>query len=518
MRIAIYARKSAFSDKSESVHNQDRTCREYCALHFPGEHIFLNYTDEDKTGANTNRPALQKMMRDVHAGIIDLLIVYQLDRLTRDVRDYCNLSAELNDCGVHFTSVKESVDTSTPIGEALSTLSAVFAQMERKTISNRVYDNMMGLARAGWWTGGNLPCGYTTQRVVENGKPHTLLVPDPEKAEQLVTVFKLFVERGSSFHSFASFALTNDCFDVFGIPSTSQVRRVITSPYGAPANKDLRDYYLSLGANVIGTESDWDGTHGVMRYGVTDQRNGTATNPRESWIVCPGRHEPILPADLWLAAQYQVKSNMFCKQAKYPPVLLKGILRCKCGRMMSPVRSRYKGKVYISYRCTRTGEVGRKSPDCVSACRDYVLDEKVLSVFREIERDPDVIKKYSPAAPTTDHDTLHKKEKEIESLQKKIGNLSSALAINPESTAAKYIIADMESLDSQIQKKQMELAGLQANRLTAAQAEKELFEKQKEIARLVQNLDDLPPEERNKIARSVLRKCVWDGETLFLEF
>ena len=103
MRIAIYARKSAFSDKSESVHNQDRMCREYCALHFPGEHIFLNYTDEDKTGANVNRPALQKMMRDVHAGIIDLLIVYQLDRLTRDVRDYCNLSAELNDCGVHFT-------------------------------------------------------------------------------------------------------------------------------------------------------------------------------------------------------------------------------------------------------------------------------------------------------------------------------------------------------------------------------------------------------------------------------
>ena len=141
-----------------------------------------------------------------------------------------------------------------------------------------------------------------------------------------------------------------------------------------------------------------------------------------------------------------------------------------------------------------------------------------MSVFREIERDPDVIKKYSPAAPATDHDTLHKKEKEIESLQKKIGNLSSALAINPESTAAKYIIADMESLDSQIQKKLMELAGLQANRLTAAQAEKELFEKQKEIARLVRNLDDLPAEEQNKIARSVLRKCVWDGDTLFLEF
>lgn len=290
MRIAIYARKSAFSDKSESVHNQDRMCREYCALHFPGEHIFLNYTDEDKTGANTNRPALQKMMRDVHARIIDLLVVYQLDRLTRDVRDYCNLSAELNDCGVHFTSVKEAVDTSTPIGEALSTLSAVFAQMERKTLSNRVYDNMMGLAMAGWWTGGNLPCGYTTRRVVENGKPHTLLVPDPEKAEQLVTVFKLFVKRGSSFCSFASFAQTNDCFDVFGIPSASQVRRVITSPYGAPANKDLRDYYLSIGANVIGTESDWDGAHGVMRYGVTDQRNGNATNPRTAWIVCPGRH------------------------------------------------------------------------------------------------------------------------------------------------------------------------------------------------------------------------------------
>ena len=60
MKIAIYARKSAFSEKSESVHNQDRMCRDYCTFHFSGENVFLNYTDEDFSGANADRPALKK--------------------------------------------------------------------------------------------------------------------------------------------------------------------------------------------------------------------------------------------------------------------------------------------------------------------------------------------------------------------------------------------------------------------------------------------------------------------------
>lgn len=520
MKIAIYARKSAFSEKSESVHNQDRMCRDYCTFHFSGENVFLNYTDEDFSGANADRPALKKMMRDVKSGIIDRLVVYQLDRLSRDVRDFSNLYAELESCGVEFVSVKENIDTGSPLGRAMMYICVVFAQMERETISTRVADNMQGLATDGWWTGGVLPRGFTSKRVSSGSKQHTMLVPDPETADELVSIFQKFFDYGKSAKSFASFCRNNG-FRYFSgrYNSETQFVRILRAPYGVPACKKVRDYYFSQGATVIGTEEEWDGSHGVMVYGKTNQRGKNyKRNVCSEWRVCVGKHDPFIPVDLWLSVQKMLApGTQLPQKMKYPTTLLKGVLRCPCGRLMRLGRKKKNEGVSTFYVCGRAASTGL-SPDCVSQIFAPILDEKALEVFRRIEQDPDVIQEYTTATAAVDLNVLQKKEREISGLEKKIQNLSSALAINPDSGAGKYIVAEMDSIANSIAEKKMELASLQAEQLDAKAHALQIEKKQKEIARLVHDLDSLTIDEQNRIARSVLKKAVWDGTTLFLTF
>lgn len=160
MIICCYGRKSIYSDHSDSIDNQFRMCRDYVELKFSGQvDSFLEYQDEAFTGANTKRPDLQRLLADISAGNCDVLIVYQLDRLSRDVRDFANIYAILEEHHVKFISIKENIDTSTPIGRAMMYVTVVFAQMERETIAARVADNMIGLAKKGFWTGGNPPEG-----------------------------------------------------------------------------------------------------------------------------------------------------------------------------------------------------------------------------------------------------------------------------------------------------------------------------------------------------------------------
>ena len=81
MRFATYGRKSIYSDTSDSVDNQERMCREYAEMRFQGIDSFETYSDEGMSGANTNRPGLKRLLADIRDGLIDALIVYQLDRL-----------------------------------------------------------------------------------------------------------------------------------------------------------------------------------------------------------------------------------------------------------------------------------------------------------------------------------------------------------------------------------------------------------------------------------------------------
>lgn len=231
MICAIYARKSVYSDKSDSVSNQIKMCREYITIRHGENHTFQEYRDEGFTGANTNRPALEALLEDVEAERIDAVIIYQLDRLSRSVKDFSNIYAMLEDHHIMFISVKENVDTDTPIGRAMTMITMVFAQMERETIAARVTDNMLGLAKKGLWSGGTTPAGYTSERIEIGGKKHVALVPDPEGVEWVRWLFDTFLDNHYSLSRMVTaFKKQGIKAPGGGFFASGQLHRILTMP------------------------------------------------------------------------------------------------------------------------------------------------------------------------------------------------------------------------------------------------------------------------------------------------
>lgn len=123
--------------------------------------VYKVYSDPGFTGSNINRPALQAMIKDIRNGHIDRVVVYKLDRLSRNQKDILTLIEDeflKNDCD--FVSMNENFDTSTPFGRAMIGILAVFAQLEREQIKERMMMGKEARAKEGRWAGGVIPIGY----------------------------------------------------------------------------------------------------------------------------------------------------------------------------------------------------------------------------------------------------------------------------------------------------------------------------------------------------------------------
>lgn len=162
MKVALYVRVSTQEQAKEgySVGEQTERLANYCKAH--DWKIYDTYTDAGFTGSNTKRPALQQMIRDVKDHKFQKVIVYKLDRLSRSQKDTLSLIEDIflnND--VDFVSMSENFDTSTPFGKAMIGILAVFAQLEREQIKERMQMGMEARIKKGYWHGGGeAPYGY----------------------------------------------------------------------------------------------------------------------------------------------------------------------------------------------------------------------------------------------------------------------------------------------------------------------------------------------------------------------
>ena len=498
--------------------------RDYVDMHFSGKvDTFLTYEDEGATGANTNRPELKRLMKDIESGIINFLIVYQLDRLSRDVRDFSNIYAYLEEHNVQFVSVKENIDTSTPIGKAMMYVSVVFAQMERETIANRVNDNMIGLADDGWWVGGNPPSPYRRVPVMtEDGKKHVSIDIVQEELPEFLGMYNLFLENNFSLNQMERYLSKKGIKTKNGkFYSTNQLHKLLTMPYCVPATAEVYDFYKEFGCKMSERypREMWDGKHGVMIYGRTTERNKKhELQPKENWRVCIGRHKPCIDVDTWLRVQRQFTHNVFDKQIRHPMPLLKGVLRCSCGRLMSlSRRKKVDGTVSTWYYCPRRMRQGIEYCDA-RQIKAELLDNKVIDIFNQIAADPEIINEYM---------RNHRKNKDIKSekrilekqkisTEEKINNLTATLADNQDTSAIKYIIRGIESLDRELKIIDRKIAELQAEERLAKDSDDDMEEKRKKIVEFMDNFENFSLEERNAIAKECIKDCVWDGKTLFI--
>jgi DNA invertase Pin-like site-specific DNA recombinase len=165
VRCAIYTRKSVDPDLGQqfnSLESQRSICASYVASQRPNgwAEISKHYDDSGESGASLARPALQDLLSDVESGLIDVVVIYKLDRITRTLLDFVRLMDLFNHYGVSFVAVTQNFDTADSTGRLILNILLTFAQFEREIVSDRLKDKFTAMRQRGMFVGGNVPYGY----------------------------------------------------------------------------------------------------------------------------------------------------------------------------------------------------------------------------------------------------------------------------------------------------------------------------------------------------------------------
>ena len=193
-RCAIYTRVSTEQGLDQDFNSLDAQYEAASAYiksqaHAGWTQIRSRYDDGGYSGGSTDRPNLQRLLEDIRARKIDVIVVYKVDRLTRSLADFAKLVELFDAHGVSFVSVTQQFNTTTSMGRLTLNVLLSFAQFEREVTSERIRDKIAASKRKGIWVGGNLPLGYE----MKDGK----IAVVEEEAAQVRSIFRRYLELGS---------------------------------------------------------------------------------------------------------------------------------------------------------------------------------------------------------------------------------------------------------------------------------------------------------------------------------
>src|SRR5580692_9554870 len=194
LRCAIYTRKSTEHGLELEFNSLDAQ-REACEAYIKSQasqgwrSLPQRYDDPAYSGGNLDRPALKKLLTDIEAGRVDVVVVYKIDRLTRSLADFAKLVEAFDARSISFVAVTQQFNTTTSMGRLTLNVLLSFAQFERELSSERVPDKIAASRRKGKWTDGTVPLGYEAR----NKK----LVINKSEAETVRTIFRLYLELKS---------------------------------------------------------------------------------------------------------------------------------------------------------------------------------------------------------------------------------------------------------------------------------------------------------------------------------
>ena len=196
LRCAIYTRKSTEEGLQQEFNSLDaqREAGEAFIVSQKQEGwqvVADHFDDGGYTGGNMDRPALKRLLAAVESRSVDCVVVYKVDRLSRSLMDFARIIEVFDQNGVSFVSVTQQFNTTTSIGRLTLNILLSFAQFEREIISERTRDKMSAARRKGKWIGGHPVLGYDIDP--KGGR----IVVNPEEAEQVRTLFGLYLELGS---------------------------------------------------------------------------------------------------------------------------------------------------------------------------------------------------------------------------------------------------------------------------------------------------------------------------------
>ena len=351
VRCGIYTRVSTDNGLDQEFNSLDAQYEASSAYiksqaHAGWVQVKTRYDDGGFSGGSTDRPALQRLLEDIRARKIDVIVVYKVDRLTRSLADFAKLVELFDAHRVSFVSVTQQFNTTTSMGRLTLNVLLSFAQFEREVTSERIRDKVAASKKKGIWVGGPLPLGY----VMENGKVTVV----PEEAERVRHIFARYLELGS-------------------------VRALM---------RDLRDRNIVSRRRHLKT--------GAIRGGVPFGCGALFHLLRNRFYIgevnykgqiYPGEQPPILDRDLFERVQTMLtdqRSHQTRTRTSFGH-LLTGLMFDDAGHRMAPTQAQKKGRHYSYYvsRPLLFGNAATAAVGSVSRVPAHDVDDQIRKIVLE---------------------------------------------------------------------------------------------------------------------------------------
>lgn len=347
LRCAVYTRKSSeegLEQEFNSLHAQREACEAFIASQRSEGWVLVRdqYDDGGISGGTLERPGLKRLMADIEDGLVDVVVVYKIDRLSRSLADFAKLVEVFDRNGVTFVSVTQSFNTTTSMGRLTLNILLSFAQFEREVTAERIRDKVAASRKKGMWMGGMPPYGYRA----ENRK----LVIDEERAGHVRWIFARFIEIGSG--------------------------TVLARELGARGIQSVRGN--SFDKKFI--------------YRTLNNRAylGEAVHKGNSY---PGEHDAIIDRKTWDKVHAILAESPRKRAARTradTPALLKGLLFGPDGAAFSPSHTRSGDKLYRYYVSQTVLQHGAGSCP-VGRVPAGEIEAAVIDQLRAVFRQPEIV-------------------------------------------------------------------------------------------------------------------------------
>lgn len=348
VRCAIYTRKSTehgLKLEFNSLHAQREACEAYIKsqTHEGWKAISKHYDDPAYSGGNLDRPALQKLLEDIDAGQVDVVVVYKIDRLTRSLSDFARLVELFDRKAISFVAVTQQFNTTTSMGRLTLNVLLSFAQFERELSSERVRDKVAASRKKGKWTGGSVPLGY-------DAKDKKLVVNQAE-----ANTVRMIFARYLALKSFQT--LIDEL-----------------------KNKGIVTKIRAITGKIAGGIPF---TYGPLAYLLKSRTYLGEMGHKRIWY--PGEHEAIIDPTLFNAVQDLLKRNSVIRQHQRSDnqSLLGGLLFDDRDNRMSPSFSTKRGVRYRFYVSSAILTGRRDEAGSVKRVSAPDLEGRIATALRE---------------------------------------------------------------------------------------------------------------------------------------
>ena len=359
-RCVIYTRKSTekgLEEEYNSLDAQRESAENFIKSqkHNGWQLLPAHYDDGGYSGGNTERPALKRLMEDIKAGGIDILVIYKMDRLSRSLLDFMNLAEFFEQHNVSFVSVTQDINTSTSSGRMMLNILMAFGQYEREIIGERILDSVAGKKRRGKYCGGGPVLGYDVddKRLVINTK----------EAKVIRGIFKLYAKLGSG----------------------REVARIMNEKGARTKSWTSQKGKFHPGAKLT--------SKALYRILSNPLYIGMVPHKEKTY---PGEQDAIIDKPLWDQVQDLLQENRPLKPgAKRNPIdsPFKGLMVCGyCGGAFGITYTKKKNRRYMYYICIKDSHrAEHKCPLKRFAAGD--IDKIILRQLNYLFKNPAILMK-----------------------------------------------------------------------------------------------------------------------------